>query len=552
MAGKRKITAEARTIGELLRGPVKYSVPVNQRDFAWRPEEQVDVLWEDLTSALDDGRGEYFLGAMVVRPTADQNAYEIVDGQQRMTALSMIFAAIAAKWGDDERAAEVAETYLGNKDRRTRETIPKLTLNETNDPVFQLAVLGGGQPGPHLLRSKTNHLLVAAYERVCAKLNEWCAAEPTVEEALIALEEFVSKNANMIVIEVGDESDAFIIFETLNDRGLELAVSDLVKNYLFSVASNSLNYFKTSWTEITQAVGSENLTPFLRHYWLSAHELLRERELYRKLRDEIKGSSKPKRFVQSLQLAAEHYAALMSPDHSYWNGIAGTPQQHVRTLRLLRATQFRPLALAVMDGGSDSEVMSMLRIVLAISLRYIVAGSSANELERAYSNAAIQVRKTGRRNAQFIKTQLKAVYIPDDEFVSSFAKYAFSKADLARFVLGELNLTLSKDKTLRVADDVSLEHIMPKKPVSAWLDLPGPEELAGWVERIGNLTLLEKGTNRALGAKDFATKRTQAFSKSQLALNAAVTSEEAWTIKEIETRSRVLAALAAEIWKLEA
>src|ERR1044072_4167003 len=121
--GKRKITADARSIGEVLRGPVTYSVPANQRDFAWRTQEQIDALWEDLTVALEDGREEYFLGAIVVRPTEGQNGYEIVDGQQRITALSMIFAAIRTKWNGDERASEVSDLYLGTKDRRSRAII---------------------------------------------------------------------------------------------------------------------------------------------------------------------------------------------------------------------------------------------------------------------------------------------------------------------------------------------------------------------------------------------------------------------------------------------
>lgn len=193
----------------------------------------------------------------------------------------------------------------------------------------------------------------------------------------------------------------------------------------------------------------------------------------------------------------------------------------------------------------------MLRAVLVVTLRYIVAGASANELERAYSNAAIQVRTVGKRNAQFVKDQLRSVYIPDAEFKERFASYAFSKADLARFILGELNLAMSSDKTLVVSEDASLEHIMPRKPSGTWLNLPAPEELAGWVERIGNLTILEKGTNRGLGNKDFPTKRDQGFSKSKLALNSAVAAAREWTTVEIEQRSRVLADLASKAWRLE-
>lgn len=551
MNSKRKITADAKSISEVLQGPVTYSVPANQRDFAWKTEDQVDTLWDDLTTALDEGRDEYFLGAIVVRPTAGQNSFEIVDGQQRITALSMIFAAIRTQWGEDGRSEEVAGLYLGSKDRRSRETIAKLRLNETNDPVFQAAVLDSQTPPQLAMRVKTNQLLVAAYQRIRAKLAEWCAQQASEEDALIAIEDFVAKNANLIVIQVEDESAAFVIFETLNDRGLELAVSDLVKNYLFSQAGASISQFKAAWEFVAQAVGNENLTPFLRHYWLSENDVVRERELYRALRETIKGPTKPKRFLQNLQKAADYYAALAAPDHAYWSDVPGQPQQHIRTLRLLRATQFRPLALAVMDGGTEQEVASMLRIVLAVSLRYIVSGASANELERTYSNAAVQIRKSGKRNYQSVKDALKSIYIPDDAFIEAFAEYQFSKADIARYVLAELNQCMATDKATGISDAVSLEHIMPRNPSSAWRSLPPADELDAWVERVGNLTLLDKGTNRKLGNLDFESKKTQALLPSKLPLNEQVKVAADWTTKEIDLRSKRLAKLAAQIWRLD-
>lgn len=150
VTSKRRIGSNAQSIGEVLRRPVSYVVPVNQRDFAWTQEE-VDLLWQDLVSALEEGRGEYFLGAIVLAPNKDNvQVLEIVDGQQRLAALSMMLAAIHRTWkarNDEEQAAEVFRDYLGSKDRKTREISPKLRLNENNDPVFQAIVLRG-KPQP--------------------------------------------------------------------------------------------------------------------------------------------------------------------------------------------------------------------------------------------------------------------------------------------------------------------------------------------------------------------------------------------------------------------
>lgn len=555
---KRRIGSNAQSIGEILRRPVSYAVPVNQRDFAWTQEE-VDLLWQDLINALEEGRGEYFLGAIVLAPNKDDGQIlEIVDGQQRLATLSMMLAAIHQSWksrNDDEQAAEVFRDYLGSKDRKTREISPKLRLNETNDPVFQAIVLRGETPTETERKTwpKSNRLLYEAFERFRKQLDDWLKKNPDAEEALIELEKYIAGNANVIVIEVGDEYDAFVIFETLNDRGLELAVADLVKNYLFSLAGDRLDSFKKAWGEISLLIGSENLTPFLRHLWLSEYQFVRERDVYRDLRQKVKTKTVARQFVERLRKAADLYAALINPEAPYWTDVPDDARQHLKALRLFRAAQFRPLALAVMEGGTGEQVAQMLRAVSVLTFRYtIVSGYNANQLERIYSDAAMAVRKNGKRNVKAVFELVKNAYIDDDRFVENFAQATFGKAELARYVLVKLNDAMEKDNAIGAKEEaISLEHVMPKNPGAEWANaIPTGDDADEWVEAIGNLTLLEKPVNRGLGNKDFKTKKAKGYTPSKLALNGAVASKNQWTWKEIEERSKALAKVAKSVWEL--
>lgn len=559
MIPKRRISSTTQNIGEILRRPVSYKVPVNQRDFAWTQEE-VDLLWQDLINALEEGRGEYFLGAIVLAPTKEDNQFfEIVDGQQRLASLSMVLSSIHQAWKDrkdEEQAAEVFRDYLGSKDRKTREISPKLRLNETNDPAFQAIVLRGETPTAAEVKSwpKSNRLLADAFLRFKRHLDEWLKRNPDAEEALIEFEKYVAGCANVIVIEVGDEYDAFVIFETLNDRGLELAVADLVKNYLFSLAGERLDTFKKVWGEISLLVGSENLTPFLRHLWLSSEQLVRERDLYRNLRDKIKTPAAARQFVERLRKAADLYAALLNPEHNYWQDLAVDARRYLKALRLFRAAQFRPLALAVMDTDDGDDVVKMLRIVAVVTFRYtVVSGYSASDLERIYSDAALAVRKSGKRNPKAIFESVKEAYIDDERFVENLLTASFPKADLARYTLTELNKGLEVDRALSIAEDeTSLEHILPRNPGTEWAGtVPKGDEPEAWVERIGNLTLLEKAVNRGLGSKDFETKKKKGYSQSKLALNRHLAEKYSWTSVEIMERSITLANVAKKVWKLD-
>jgi len=188
----RKIDSSAYPIGELFRRGVFYRVPVYQRDFAWT-NEQVDTIWEDLITARNENRSEYFLGAIVISHADEDKRRDIVDGQQRLTAISMIFAAISQAWdelGDASRSIGVARDYLGSEDRRTRETISKLTLNETNDLFFQSVVIGKHMPNNTDRKTwgHSNKLLVEAYEKIKDLLKNLLANEIDKEAKLLVLQ----------------------------------------------------------------------------------------------------------------------------------------------------------------------------------------------------------------------------------------------------------------------------------------------------------------------------------------------------------------------------
>jgi hypothetical protein len=556
----RRIDSNTQSVGEVLRKPFFYRVPANQRDFAWTLEE-IDVLWEDVTSALEDDRNEYFLGAIVLSQCDDEKLREIVDGQQRLAALSMMFAALVSEWKeskDDKRALGVFRDYLGTEDRRTADVLPKLRLNELNDPVFQSLVLKSESVAASTRKGwrHSNKLLEAAFIQIKEKLKLWLTKFDNTEAALIDLEEFLSNKTNLIIIEVGDESDAFVIFETLNDRGLELAVSDLVKNYLFSLAGNHLESFKRTWTEVSLLVGSETLTSFLRHYWLSQHSLVRERELYRTLRSNVKSATTGRQFMERIRKVADYYAALMNPEHAYWSDFPAETRQYLDALLLFKVTQFRPVMLAAMEIQDPNEVSKLLKMLMVISFRYtVVSALGTGNLEKVYTDTALAIRKGQAKGLKSIFGLLKPAYVDDSKFEDDFATKAFTKAGVTRYALAQLNDLIESDPEKMVAESsgrITLEHVLPRNPGRDWVGaIPKDEDAEDYINLIGNLTLLEKGRNRGIAAANFNEKKSKAFGQSTLALNKQIVGFSSWTSKEIRARSQSLAKSAKQIWRVD-
>ena len=557
---QRRIDSNALSIGEVFRKPLFYRVPVYQRDFAWTAE-QVDVLWNDLVAAMLHQQSEYFLGAVVLAPASDEKSREIVDGQQRLTLLSMIFSAIAEEWqrrGDDKRATGVFRDFLGSEDRRTGDVIAKLALNENNDGVYQTLVLKRDKlpSAQRKTMSASNRLLEGAHSRIQDKLTEWLKEARAADDRLLDFEEFLAGETNLIVIEVGDESDAFVIFETLNDRGLELAVSDLVKNYLFSLAGNNIDRFKRTWADMSLLLGSDNLTAFLRYYWISEHELVRERELYRSLRSHIKTQGASRQFVDKLRRASDLYAALLNAENAYWSDFPADVGNTLDALLLFKVTQYRPVALAAMEAWKPAEIAKLLQMLMVLSFRYtVISGLATGALEPVYAEAAHLIRSGSAKSPAKVFAALKSVYVTDSRFAQDFAARMFNKASIARYILSEINNLLENDPEKQVAERagrITLEHILPMNGGAEWKGaIPRGEDQDKYVECIGNLTLLEKGRNRGIANAGFKKKKSGAFAKSTLAINKQLMKYSSWTSKEIGARSQHLADLAQKIWRID-
>jgi len=558
---RRKIDSDALSLGELLRRPIAFAVPVYQRDFAWTREE-VGTLWSDLTSALSDGRDEYFLGAITVNTPDEAKRCNIIDGQQRLAVISMIFAAIASsrkRQSDGKRAAGVFHDFLGSEDRRTGEVLPKLTLNEANNPVFQARVLEGKvyKTEEKKLLSQSNRLLDEAHDQVGRALNEWLGKCEDKTAALLDLEDFLSGTVNLILIEADDEADAFVLFETLNDRGLDLAVSDLVKNYLFSLAGNHyLERFKRAWVEISTLMGSQNLTTFLRHSWLSEYGAVRERDLYRTLRNSVKGAPAARQYVDKLRKRADLYAALSNPEHPYWVDAPSDVRDYLEALSLFKVAQYRPVALSTMEVAGVELVVKVLRLLLIVSYRYtLISQLSTGNLESIYTECALAIRNGKAKGIKGIFSALRSAYVEDGRFEADFATRQFTSPAIARYTLAQINDYMESDPEHQVAERSSrmtLEHILPKNPGKAWGSVaPKGQDPAEYVDLIGNLTMLEKGKNRGLGNAGFKEKKERAYSTSGLALNKGLLSADSWKTDNIIRRSEDLAKIARSVWRAD-
>jgi hypothetical protein len=538
-------------------------VPVFQRSYAWESSHVTELL-QDIYDAVRADAKEYFLGSVVVS-TEHAGLLEVVDGQQRLATVTIVLAAIRDYFiaSDESPRADTLESdYLLKRDLRTQEPVPRITLNEFDNDFFQKVVLSRpGTPSRQATPERSSHRRLRDAVDVAKGFIE-AITRTTKDPVTLALDlvEFLNEKAKVILVEVPDHANAFTIFETLNDRGLDLAISDLLKNYLFFRSENRLPEVQVSWAA-TQgalaAVGTDaSVVDYIRHYWSSVHGATRERELYAAIRRRVSSKQAAIDLSRNLESSAKRYAAILSHGHELWQDYGAPARQHIETINTLRMVQVRPMLLAVLERFSINETRKALRLTVSLGVRFLIHGGlGGGVLERHYSERAQEIHAGKVTTAAQLAKAMAGVAPGDRQFEEAFATASVSQAYLARYYLRALENAARGEAQPELIpnpneEEINLEHVLPLKPDSRWAGFD-EETMRVYQRRLGNLVLLQEKLNSTLRSASFA-KKLPALKKSQYKTTAAVGSNRKWGPSAIDERQRRLAALAVKTWPLKA
>ena len=264
---------ENNTFRKLIGNGLTYRIPRFQRDYSWETEQWED-LWADiLTSLKEDEDSAHYMGYLVLQ-SKDEKTFDVIDGQQRLTTVSLIVLAVLKNIqrlietekdadANRRRLEQIRQTYIGYLDPVTLITRAKLTLNRNNNDYFQKYLIPLGDLPQRGFRA-SEHLLRKAFEWFDKKVGDYLKEKQGDEGMRLAqLVESISDNLFFTVITVTDELNAYKVFETLNARGVRLSSTDLLKNYLFSVLDRNsenrheLDELEQRWESIVNRLQSE-------------------------------------------------------------------------------------------------------------------------------------------------------------------------------------------------------------------------------------------------------------------------------------------------------
>ena len=551
---------------ELIGNGKTYRVPPYQRDYAWTQQEWED-LWNDVVELRGDPDGRHYMGALVVQAHGDREFF-VIDGQQRLATISLLALAIIARLrrmadaGEEEdrnreRATGLRNRFIGEKDPASLIESSRLRLNEIDDPFYQDYLVQLREPLNPRGLPRSNALLWQCFQYFSKQIDELQVdADNAGEEIAKVLSETVARHLLFILITVDDELDAYTLFETLNARGLELTTTDLLKNYFFSKVRvpTDMDALKRRWHTLIATVTQERFPDFLRYHLLCEQPEIRRQRLFKMVRDRVRTPEDTFGFVTALEARAELFAALADVNHGYWiDRPAARP--FVQELNLFRARQLTPVFFAAWGRFPDDDFVRLLKLAAVIAFRYsVVGGLNTNPLERVCHFAARAVLDGQANRPGAVFTRLRQIYVDDDRFESDFARWTVStrgqRGKLAKYVLARLET----DAGQRAVDPeaVTVEHVLPENPAGEWAQVFPPDRWEVAVDRLGNLTLVERTLNREIGNAAYPIKRA-AYESSAYALTRAITdmAPEEWTPALLEERQRRLAARAVRLWRAD-
>lgn len=550
------------TLNTIIGNGKSYKVPIFQRDYSWEKDD-----WEDLWNDIEDIPTEktHYLGYLVLQPTTDgEDAYWVIDGQQRLTTLSILALAVTAlldNWStenidaDDNkiRKEELFKRYIGNYSLSKLSISPKITLNRNNDDYYKSWLLKLRQPVSLVKLKPSQRLLQKAFNYFFEQLKEKFKENKSGANLADFLEKVVGNGIVFTQIVVTNDLDAFKVFETLNARGVKLSTADLLKNYLFKLTHQlgdlDLEEAERRWQNINDTIRANDLTTFIRHYWNSRYKSERQATLFKAIKKEIRTPQIAFEFLDKLEKISQYYTAFNNVNDELWDK---EEKVHLKVLDILKVSTCYSLMISALDYLPRSEFKILVRELAVIVFRNNLSDLNPNEAERVFSKVANDIASKTITTAKEATLALKNIYVGDANFEQAFSTVMINtkgKKELVKYILVKIENQIA-NKDYQPEDAVStIEHILPENPGSVWNDSFAADIQEDYIYRLGNYSLLEASINHKLAnSMPFSEKLTE-YKKSSYKLSSEHCNFEKFDPKVIALRQERMAKVAKGIWR---
>ena len=622
--------ANARNLERIFDRTVSYQIPLFQRPYVWQKEKNWMPLWEDLQSLLDrhinkERPRAHFLGAVVLEQlsndTGSIESRQVIDGQQRFTTLQLFMIAVRdfCTEHENEKYFERFNDLVTNRRSKVdlEYEVYKVWPTNNDRSAFKAVHAGGSASAleaivkEHPQLSKGIHQIVEGYLFFSSQLRSWMADaleennELDIEDVFEALWQVVRNDLRLVVIDLDDDDESQVIFETLNARGTQLLPADLIKNYLFrrgQAAGEDINaLYDVFWKpfdsrywrdEIKQGrIKRPRIDLFIQHYLtLMMREDIKYSHLFESFRQFVQDfedktiirksnlTEYPESVHDHLQTLTRYAKAFKVFSNPSFDSRLALFMQRLKAVDTATIFPLLLLASTSLLPHKENEFDTVLLLLESFLIRRMVCGLTTKNYNRLFVDAIRYLDREDTFKVTELEFFLKEStgestrFPSDEEFREALINrpiYRHLAQYKIRAVLEGIDTRLysKKSEALPLPEGLTIEHIMPRNWRDNW---PIPEDVINDPERstgfketrerllhtLGNLTLITGSLNPSLSNESWKVKRPELCKYSKLNLNRYFfiphTGEEdsvsEWNEAAIIERGKVMADLALEVW----
>lgn len=550
-----------------------YKIPRFQRPYSW-DQENIQDFWGDI---VQDAPQDYFIGSMVVYKDGKQR-FGVVDGQQRLTTITILLGVLRQAFADSG-LEDLARGVHGLIERRNIDNkLEFIVSTESSYPYFQDRIQKCGAPDVDLelhseeLNLQSAHLQLSLLVKSAIDSIDSDSSLSPKRRADLKSEKLRSirdalLNLKVILVKLDDEDDAYIIFETLNTRGKDLSLTDLVKNHLtkhIKTRNPQSDQVKIKWKQLLETIeGSPadlKTDTFIHHFWLSKYDYLPAKSLFKVIKKKITAEQSSS-FLRSLLQDATLYRSMSEPSYCKWAKEEKEIENALNALNIFRVAQQAPCVLSLLREYRITKKLKKKHIedgLVAIEKFHFLftavtsqrSSGGISGMYAALGRRLFEAKDTSEsvRVLQELKQKLRERVPGWDEFRALFPGIIFTdrltkQKNLVKYILTSLDRQSARAVSLDYSQ-MTIEHLASQNLIGS------PDLDEALIGQLGNLILVSEELNGRLGSKPFKDKK-RILMEDGYKLPPIIEEATDWGAKEIRDRTDQLAREAySSVWKL--
>lgn len=560
----KKISGSEYPLLKIFSSEFEYHIPSYQRPYAWT-EEETSVLFDDLYDFfMTEDDDNYFLGSIVLVKEDDKAYSDVIDGQQRLTTLTILLATIASRFTD--KLKDTLYTYICEPGNifAGLEAKPRLYLREKDNPFFAKYIQE--LDIENLLKVDLEKLEDEAQRHIvlnCKTVNDKISEKLPNQEDLMKFVMFVLQRCYLIAVSTPSQASAFRVFSVMNSRGLDLLPIDIIKaDIIGKIPESSRTAYTEKWENLEVDATRDGFNELFAHIRMIYSKTKAKKSILDEYKEYVWPSIKSQQsFIDDV---VEPYCCafkvIKSSEYKSTEN-AGEINYQLMWLNRIDNTDWMPAAIKFLaEKDSDSQyVLWFFKKLERLASNLLITAKDINKRIKRYCDILLEMEA---RPDHSKANPLQSIELTQEEMDTELECLGGNIYEMTsrrrNYIILKLDSIVSDGSASYTYKVLTIEHVLPQTidPASQWAALwPEENDRKYWTHKIANLVPLSRKKNSAAQNYDFNLKKEKYFKNddktSPYALTTQVLNEAVWTPDVVKARQELLIGVFKKYWELK-